>query len=264
MIENYYFGLDMADNPLVSLFDIASGRGMRSPSQTNGHSPLDNKYGGEGVSKYEFLSTWRKEPWGINLVVGKSGGGKTALCVRLSEFLNRATYAVNMLKVPVWITPIAKLHIEEDDVNYNCYFVFPDGSTTPADKGSTVIIDDAANILESNKMYTDANETIKKLSFIARHLDICFLINVQDASSLNKQVVGQTRALFFKEPALFQMSTDRDFIGKLIEEKVRPFFDSLNKSERKLYTYIVHQDFRGVIKTGLAKGWTTAISKNKG
>lgn len=252
------------DNPLATLFDIASGKGMRSVSQTNGHSPMDNKYGGAGVSKQEFLSTWKKEPWGINLVVGKSGGGKTALCVRLSEFLNRPTYAVNMLKVPGWITPIAKLHIEEDDVNYNCYFVFPNGSSVPADKGSTVIIDDAGNILESNKMYTDANETIKKLAFIARHLDICFLINVQDSSSLNKQVTGQTRALFFKEPALFQMGTERDFISKIIEEKVKPFFDSLRKEERKLYTYVVHQDFRGVIKTGLAKGWNQSISRNKG
>lgn len=252
------------DNPLATLFDIASGRGMRSPGQTNGHSPLDNKYGGAGVSKQEFLSTWKKEPWGINLVVGKSGGGKTALCMRLAEFLNRPVYAVNMLKVPGWITPVAKLHIEEDDTSYECYFIYPDGHTSPADKGSTVIIDDAANILESNKAFTDANETIKKLAFIARHLDICFLVNCQDSSSLSKQVVGQTRALFFKEPALFQMSMDRDFIGKIIEEKVRPFFDSLRKEERKLYTYVVHQDFRGVIKTGLAKGWTTAISKNKG
>lgn len=250
------------DNPLATLFDIASGRGMRSVGQTNGHSPVDN-FGSAGVSKQEFLSLWKKEPWGINLVIGKSGGGKTALCVRLAEFLNRPTYAVNMLKVPGWIVPIAKLHIEESDTSYECYFVFPDGSTQPADRGSTVIIDDASNMLESNKMYTDANETIKKLAFIARHLDIAFFVNTQDSSSLNKQVVGQTRALFFKEPALFQMGTDRDFIGKIIEEKVRPFYDSIRKEERRLYTYVVHQEFRGVIKTGLAKGWTQEISRNK-
>jgi len=251
------------DNPMAMLFDIAAGKGMRTVGQTNGQLSINN-FGGAGVSKQEFLSIFKKEPWGINLVVGKSGGGKTALCVRLAEFLNRPVYAVNFLKTPEWITPIAKLHIEESDTNYDCYFIFPNGNTMPADKGCTIIIDDAANILESNKMYADANETMKKLSFIARHLDICFIINCQDSSSLNKQIISQTRTLFFKEPALFQMSLDRDFIGKLIEEKVRPFFDSLNKSQRKFYTYVVHQDFRGVIKTGLARGWTSAISKNKG
>ena len=251
------------DNPLAILFDIATGKGMRSPGQTSGQSSINN-FGGAGVSKEEFIKIWKKEPWGINLVVGKSGGGKTALCARLAEFLGRTVYAVNMLKVPAWITPVSKLHIEESDTNYACYFIFPNGNTVPADKGCTIIIDDAANILESNKMYADQNETMKKLSFIARHLDICFLINVQDASALNKQVVSQTRALFFKEPALFQFGTDRDFIAKIIEERVKPFFDSLRKEERKLYTYVIHQDFRGIIKTGLAKGWTSAISRNKG
>jgi len=251
------------DNPMAMLFDIAAGKGMRAPGQTSVH-PSINNFGNAGVSKQEFLSILKKEPWGINLVVGKSGGGKTALCMRLAEFLGRPVYAINMLKVPNWIIPVSKLHIEESDTNYDCYFIYPNGSTAPANKGSTVIIDDAANILESNKMYADQNETMKKLSFIARHLDICFLINVQDASSLNKQVVSQTRALFFKEPALFQFGTDRDFIAKIIEEKVKPFFDSLNKSEKKFYTYVIHQDFRGIIKTGLAKGWTSSISKNKG
>lgn len=251
---------------LLRIFDVVASkdRVVKSAQAVIGGKTVVPKT--DDNAKREFLLNLKKDSWGVHLVIGKSGGGKTALCVRMAEFLNRPTYAINMLKTPNWITPITKIQIVEDENgNYlGAYFIFPNGSNVPAEKHSTVVIDDAANILESNKMYEDVNTTIKKLAFIARHLDIAFFVNVQDSSSLNKQVVGQARVAWFKEPALFQFGTDRDFIAKLVEEEVKPFFDSLPKNDRKKYTYVYCADFKGVITTGLAKGWTQEISENKG
>lgn len=248
---------------LLNLFDVVRNKNeiVRVASNALGKTPnTDDR------AKEAFLKNLRKDSWGVHLVIGKSGGGKTALCVRMAEFLNRPVYSINMLKTPEWIDPLVKIRIIEDESgNYiKSTFIYPDGNELKADKHCTVIIDDAANVLESSKMYEDVNQTIKKLAFIARHLDIAFFVNVQDSSALNKQVVGQARVAWFKEPALFQFGTDRDFIAKLVEEEVKPFFDSLPKTIRRKYTYVYCSDFKGTIVTGLAKGWTQSISENKG
>lgn len=249
---------------MLSLFDILANKDriVKAASQVLGN---DSNLSTEDA-KAEWLKNFKKECWGINLVIGKSGGGKTAFCARIAEFVERPTFALNMLKTPQWITQINKIKIDEneDGIFTGAWFIFPDGGEVPAIKHCSVIIDDAANILESNKMYADVNQTLKKLAFIARHLDIAFFVNVQDSSSLNKQVVGQARTACFKEPALFQFGTDRDFIAMMIEKEIKPFFDNLPKEERKKWTYIYCSDYKGVIKTGLAKGWTQAISENKG
>lgn len=264
MKENYYFGQGgVKMGILLNLFDVIKNKDEIVKSTGN---IIKNISSTDEHLKESFLKNLKKDSWGVHLVIGKSGGGKTALCVRMAEFLNRPTYAINMLKTPEWIDPLVKIRIHEDENgNYlGATFIYPDGTELKADKHCTVIIDDAANILESNKMYEDVNSTIKKLAFISRHLDIAFFVNVQDSSSLNKQVVGQARVAWFKEPALFQFGTDRDFIAKLVEEEVKPFFDSLPKTLRKKYTYIYCADFKGVIVTGLSKGWSQAISENKG
>lgn len=237
---------------LLDLYDVYSRESVRKKATAG--------------NKEVFLKELRKDPFGVHLVIGKTGGGKTALCVRMAEFLGRIdNFAINMLKTPNWITSLKKLEIEEDeDGNFiGCFFILNSGVKIPAVKKCTLIVDDASNIFESNKMYNNPNETIKKLTFIARHLDIALFVNTQDSSSLNKQVVGQTKTLFLKEPSLFQFGTDRSYLSDLIEE-ARVYFNQVPKAKRIHYTYVFSQDYKGFIQTGLAKGWTKEISTNKG
>lgn len=248
---------------LLNLFDVIRNKDaiVKVASNALGKTPhTDDK------AKEEFLRNFKKESWGVSLIIGKSGSGKTALCVRLSEFLNRPTYALNMLKTPEWIDSITRIRIHEDENgNYQgTTFIYPDGTELPAEKHCTVIVDDANNILESNRAFSDVNETLKKLSFIARHLDIAFLCNSQNTSGLSKQVTAQARVLWFKEPGLLQDVMDRDIISRIITETVKPFFESIPKTIRNKYTYVYSDDFCGILMIGLAKGWNRSISENKG
>lgn len=190
-----------------------------------------------------WLGEFREHPGGVHLVIGKQRSGKTALCYFLAQKTGRKPiYAITAAReVPLGV-----------EVTYDIDRVPP---------GSVCVVDDASLFFNSmrTKKTDDNYQLIRDLLIFSEKQDLCVLFNAHDTSLLNKTAFSQAKAIFFKEPNLMALDTERPGVRRILQH-VQQGFNRIKKGQRESYFFLFSSDCKGWGKAPLPAGWSQKIS----
>jgi len=199
--------------------------------------------------KRAFFRRFGSQGYGIYLVLGARGTGKTALALRLAEILKSPTYVVGIPKsvVPegIMVTTIERL-VDE------------------APNGSVVIIDDASLWVSPSEARSPEMYALQDLINICRHVDMTIILTGQQSASLYKYVTDAD-AIFLKPPSLLFKEFERPEVAKLFSLAQAAFNEIPlhEKTKRLRSVFVVAPEFVGMMEFDMPKGFTDKLSKNK-
>lgn len=192
------------------------------------------------TEKDTALISLRQKMGSVTVVVGSRETGKSVLCWRLAEFLERPTYAVSpQEKPPGWITWIQ---------NPTDLFeiVKPD---------STLICDDLP-AYASNRDYNEAMvRMIEKAIPMVRHDPqppeyplgrVHIIFSTQSTAQADKYILDCDMA-FFKPLGLLLQDTERPAIAKMYRTMIDPEFEGKDDMFIKQHAYMLSRTYKGLI-----------------
>ena len=191
------------------------------------------------------LLSLKRKIGSVIVVIGTRDSGKTELCYRLAQFLERPTYAVSpQQRPPDWITwlPI-------EDVLEN----------TPSN--CTLILDDLPAYM-SNRDYNESfSKAMEKVVPMVRHErmppdfpigEVHLIFSTQSAAQADKYILD-VDAAFFKPLGLLMGDIERPHIAKIYRELVNPLFDGKDDDFVKRHAYMLTRTYRGLISVNRAR-----------
>jgi len=180
----------------------------------------------------------------IMLIIGKRGGGKTALgmkFVEIGKILDKKSYVVGFenSKVPKWVKKASNL----EDVPNN----------------SLVLVDEAGISFSARESMKKGNKEMANLLSIARHKNLSLIFITQNSAMLDLNVLRLADVLLFKEPSLLQSRFERKNLQDMFQKVGENFKDLDN---RKNYSYVISDDFEGLVWNELPDFWNESSSKS--
>jgi len=186
------------------------------------------------------LINLKQKPGAVTVVLGSRDTGKTELCYRLAEFLDRPTFAVSpQQKPPNWITWIREI---------NDIF-----TKVPPD--STLLLDDLPAYM-SNKDYAEAfARSVEKVIPMVRHdpmppdfpIGRCQLIfSSQSAAQADRYILDCDMA-FLKPLGLLMPDIERPNIARIYKSMVDPEFEGKDDFFIKTHAFMVSRTYKGLI-----------------
>lgn len=199
----------------------------------------------EGMSPEEFIQRLTRQQYGLYLVAGPRGSGKTAFSVWLAQKMGRPTYAVNMPVTMPWIH-----QLKPDQI-----------ASIPA--GSVVILDDSGMVVSSRDYNTKVADALRELVQLARHEEITLIANTGVTALVNRYLLD-CDALFLKRPSEVTAVIERRGLERLLKE-VRDAFNVIPLEQEKSYMYAISGTwrFKGILWYPLPEGFSSSISTNK-
>ena len=200
-----------------------------------------------GGSFEDLKEAFKKESL-IILICGKRGSGKSVAGFKLLENIcalnksrNGFVIGSNPSAFPDFIKPLEDIEEAPND--------------------SIVLVDEGA--LEFNARRSQGKKAVNltKIMAIARHKDLTLIFITQQTRIIDVNCLGMSDILVFKEPSIMQEKTDRKEVKKFYE-KIKYFFKSFSKENRKKFAYCFGDDFRGFVGISLPSFWTDELSKS--
>jgi hypothetical protein len=190
-----------------------------------------------------FLENFRDKSL-VMLIIGRRGGGKTALgmkFVEVGKILNKRSYVIGFenSKVPKWVKKANDL----EEVPNN----------------SLVLVDEAGISFSARDSMKKGNKEMANLLAIARHKNLSLIFITQNSAMLDLNVLRLADVLLFKEPSLLQSRFERKNLQDMFQKVGENFKDLDN---RKNYSYVISDDFEGMIYSSLPGFWNESISKS--
>ncbi len=193
-----------------------------------------------------WMRSFKQNPAGAHLILGTQRSGKTALCYTLAQITGRQ---------PIHIITTASKFLQSTK---------PVSTIDEVPKGAVCIVDDASYFYASQKRTGDTNyDALRELIIFSEKEDICFLFNTHDTTLLNKQVLGQCKSMFFKQPNLFGIETERKTIRTLLEN-ISKRFNQIPVPQREHWFYLYSGDCKAWGKNALPQGWSQQVSTSLG
>lgn len=191
----------------------------------------------------ELIESFRDKSL-IMLIIGKRGGGKTALgmsFVELGKIFNKKIYAVGFedSKVPSWVKK--------------------SGNVEEVPNSSLVLIDEAGIAYSSRSSMKKSNKELSNLLSIARHKNLSLIFVTQNSAMLDLNVLRLADVLLFKEPSLLQLRFERKALQDMFS-KVSKNFKTLK--DKRTYFYVISDEFEGLVVNRLPGFWNESISKS--
>ena len=184
----------------------------------------------------------------VILIVGKRGSGKTGMAFYLLEkahsiFPKRKCYAVGIprsVKLPKWIRKADKVEKVPNE--------------------SVVLVEEAG--LGTASAYRNwEHEALRHLIQLARHKALTLIFINLNTSTLDINVVRQADTLMLREPSVFQASTERPGIKKLVLQAIEEFA-KLPEAERIKHAWVIHARGAEMVATPLPGFWSDKISRS--
>lgn len=186
------------------------------------------------------LINLRQKLGAVVVVLGSRDTGKTELCYRLAEFLQKPTFAISpQQKPPSWITWIREL---------NDIFTM-----VPPD--STLIMDDLPAYL-SNKDYQEAfAKSVERIVPMCRHdplppefpIGRCHLIfSSQSAAQADRYILDNDMG-FLKPLGLLMQDIERPAIARIYRNLVDPEFEGQDDFFIKTHAYMYSRTYKGMV-----------------
>ena len=224
------------------IFDGLARMGLSTLIKSTRGADEDNP---EGMSPEEFIDRCVRQQFGLYVVAGPRGSGKTSYSVWLAQKMGRPTYAINMPVTMSWIHQLEASQL---------------GNISP---GSTVILDDSGMVVSSRDYNTKVAEALRELVQLARHEEITLIANTAVTSLVNRYLLD-CDAIFFKRPSEITATIERKGLEPLLRD-VRKAFDVIPLDQEKGYIYAISGTWRykGLIWYPLPDGYTASISANK-
>jgi len=184
---------------------------------------------------------------GLYLLLGRKRYGKSVLGYYLLELLHKEigkdcyVYGLPEEKthlLPDFITPIYNLDLPE---------------------GSIILFDEAYISFHARSPLSSINKAMDTLSGLVGQKGILGLFVSQQSRKLDVGVISAADGLFFKMPSMLQAKFERPEIRRL-SESVYEKFKSIDDN-KKVYTYVMTDDFEGFVTNPTPTFWTEELSK---
>ena len=188
----------------------------------------------------------KRKAGSVTVVVGTRETGKTELCYRYAEFLDRPTYAVSpQQRPPSWITWM-QLEDVLERLPSKC----------------TLILDDIPAYM-SNRDYNEAfSRVVEKAVPMVRHEkqppdypigEVHLIFSTQSTAQADRYILDADIA-FFKPLGLLMDDIERPSIAKIYRNVVNPEFDGHDDYFIQRHAYMMSRSYKGLIEVSQAKG----------
>lgn len=177
-------------------------------------------------------------------ILGKRRSGKTANLFGLGELKsiekNKTLYAVKFPKqLPNKIEQVS------------CVSNIPNGGVGAIDE---------IGIHYPSKRHMSSNQmSLDEVLYLAGQKDITLIATTQQSTSLNLNMLRNSDIIICKEPSFMQIATERPIVKSLFRE-AKEVLDTIPEEERKKYSYIVSDVFRGLVQIPLPSFWNEDVS----
>lgn len=184
---------------------------------------------------------------GLYLILGRKRYGKSVLGYYLLELLHKETnkdcyvYGLPEEKthlLPEFITPIYDLDLPERSI---------------------ILFDEAYISFHARGSSSPINKLMDKLAGLVGQKEIVTLFITQQSRKLDVGVISAADGLFFKMPSMLQAKFERPEIRRL-SESVYEKFKHID-GNKKIYTYVITDDFEGFVTNPKPTFWTEGLSK---
>ena len=175
----------------------------------------------------------RNKDGAVIVVLGARGLGKTELCYRLAEFIEKPTYAVSPEQKPhpSWIQNIKVEEVEE--------IVKP---------GSTVIYDDLPAYF-SNRDYNEAlARELERIIPMVRHERKWHLIFSSQSAAQADRYILDCDAAFLKPLGILMQDIERPNIARLYRNLIDPEFEGKDDYWIQRHCFMLTRQFKGMIE----------------
>ena len=162
--------------------------------------------------------------WGVVVILGRRGTGKTALACRLAERWKRRTYAIG---IPRRVLP------EGDWFQVD----MQDGGLETVRNGSTLLIDDASNFFDSRRHASEENRGLAGLLRIARHKDLLVVANSQYSKGLERSLFD-VNALVLKPPGMLWRALELEEF-RAIYQPVAAFYEPMSLHDQQRHAWVL-------------------------
>lgn len=186
----------------------------------------------------------------VNLLLGKRGAGKSALCHYLLEKLS-AKYRL----IPGIVGfPREKRGLLPDNFHIFENFNFP--------KNAIVFIDEGSFFVHARRSSQASNIMLDQLMATARHKNLILLIATHHSTKIDISVIRDSDAILFKEPSRLSV----EYGGRVglmhnLVKKAKEEFDKLPKTLKRGYVYVFCEEFEGMLFNMLPSFWSEELSR---
>ena len=213
------------------------------------------------VSREAAAAYWQavaQRDWGVYVVVGQMGSGKSAVCAMLAQIIEQYQG-----KPSLWLGPDQRVldtlalsaeSLSRDDL--------VERMESGAIHGTTVVIEDAMRHFSAWTAHTPATQALHEFLAVGcrKQGNVCIL-NTQSAAIVAKHVLPT--AVYCKRPHMAAADEERG--GQLARSKrAERAFDLLgSEAEEKRYVWVEDpmQRFRGLVIVPLVPRWSEAFSR---
>jgi hypothetical protein len=187
------------------------------------------------------------QPQSLNIILGRKRYGKSCLGYFILEMLHREqgmdcyVYGLPEEKthlLPDFITPIYDLNLPEE---------------------SAILLDEAYISFHARSAMSSTNKMMDTLAGLVGQKEIIALFITQQSRKLDIGIVSAADTLLFKMPSMLQAKFERPEIRRLSESVYEKFKDV--DGNKKIYTYVMTDDFEGFVTNPKPTFWTEELSK---
>lgn len=183
----------------------------------------------------------------IVLILGKRGGGKSALGYRLLEYLRytASPYVVAMSKearklLPDWIGMAASL----EDVPPK----------------AVVLVDEAYISYHARSSMAAEAKAMSQLVNLSRQREQTLIFVSQEARQVDKNIASSANVVIFKDLGIFQLEFDRRELNKIATNAQQAFTTITTDRRKWAYVYSPDSDFMGLVESSLPTFWSEKLS----
>lgn len=183
----------------------------------------------------------------IVLVLGKRGGGKSALGYRLLEYLRytASPYVIGLPKearvlLPDWVGMAASL----EDVPGK----------------SIIVVDEAYMPYHARAGTTVGARAMSQAVNLSRQREQTIIFVSQEARQIDKNIASSANVVIFKDLGLLQLKFDRRELNDLAIRAKEAFSTAKGDKRQWSFVYAPDADFEGLIQNTLPTFWNEKLS----
>jgi len=184
----------------------------------------------------------------VVVIVGKRGGGKSALAYRLLELFR---YSLSPYLVGA---PSEARKLLPDWIG-----LAPSLEELPAK--SIALVDEAYLHYHARRSMAQESTTMSQLLNLSRQREQTLVFVTQEARQMDRNIASAASVVVFKDLGILQLEFDRRELRKIATEAQQAFASVGGDKQRWSYVYSPDADFIGLLQNSLPSFWKPSLSR---